>query len=193
VRDLTGTLYEREDGNKMRIGAVGVDHGYLSHRVNAYVKKHKADYVFAVKGVEGVRPVVEDVNARRRRLAKAKRSKAKPELMGVDQAKTVLYRRLKHVVVPGPGYCHFPAGREDEYFLMLTAERKVTTYNKGRAVVEWRKMRARNEALDCRNIAYAVMLLLEPDLTKPQVIRTARPKKAAAPSVDAFAPSDWLI
>ena len=61
----------------------------------------------------------------------------------------------------GPGYCHFPIGRDQEYFDQLTAERKFTRYHNGYPKQEWRKPpAARNEALDCRVYAYAALQAL---------------------------------
>ncbi|WP_274541232.1 terminase gpA endonuclease subunit [Methylosinus trichosporium] len=59
---------------------------------------------------------------------------------------------------PGPGCCHFPIGRDLDYFRQLGAERLIRTYRKGVAMLEWRKDPAlRNEALDCRVYAYAAL------------------------------------
>jgi phage terminase large subunit GpA-like protein len=78
-------------------------------------------------------------------------------MVGVDAAKTALYDRLKIREV-GPGYCHFPIGRDQEYFDQLTAEKKYTRYHHGYPRQEWRKPpAARNEALDCRVYAYAAL------------------------------------
>lgn len=54
-----------------------------------------------------------------------------------------------------PGFCHYPKYGE-EYFKQLTAERLVTVKDKrGFPHREWRKLRERNEALDCRIYARA--------------------------------------
>lgn len=79
--------------------------------------------------------------------------------IGVDSAKELLYSRLK-INEPGPGYCHFPTTRSDEYFRQLTAEKLVVRYHKGFARREWVKARPRNEALDCRVYAMAAFGIL---------------------------------
>ncbi len=83
--------------------------------------------------------------------------------VGVDEAKGILYARLKEQA-PGPGYCHFPEGEgyDEEYFKQLTAEKRVIRYQKGFPKAEWIKTRARNEALDCRVQAHAALCLLNP-------------------------------
>ena len=69
----------------------------------------------------------------------------------------LIYDRVK-VKEPGPGHCHFPLGRDLEYFEQLTAEKKYVKYHNGFPKYEWRKKDgARNEALDCRVYAYAAL------------------------------------
>ena len=81
-------------------------------------------------------------------------------MIGVDAAKTAIYDRLK-IGIPGPGYCHFPLGRDLEHFEQLIAEKKFTRYHNGFPKQEWRKpANARNEALDARNYAYAALCAL---------------------------------
>jgi phage terminase large subunit GpA-like protein len=58
------------------------------------------------------------------------------------------------------GFCHFPKYGE-EYFKQLTAERLVTVKDRrGFPHREWRKLRERNEALDCRVYARAAAAAL---------------------------------
>ena len=54
---------------------------------------------------------------------------------------------------PGAGYYHFPQGLDDEYYLQLTAEKKLTQYRNGFPVSLWTKLRDRNEVLDCELLA----------------------------------------
>jgi phage terminase large subunit GpA-like protein len=62
------------------------------------------------------------------------------------------------------GYVHIPAGVAAEPIKQMTAERLVTTKGrKGFAKLEWRQMRDRNEALDCRVYARAAAWLLGAD------------------------------
>ena len=83
--------------------------------------------------------------------------------VGVDTAKHLLFSRFK-ITEPGPGYCHFPIGRDDEYFKQLTAEKIATRYHKGFAKREFVKTRTRNEALDVRVYAMAALSLLNVNL-----------------------------
>ena len=108
--------------------------------------------VFAIKGVGG------EGRALVGRPSKNNVGKVRLFPVGVDTAKELIYARLK-IKEPGPGYCHFPAHYDDEYFRQLTAEQIVTRFSKGFRKREWKKIRARNEALDCRVYALAAYAL----------------------------------
>ena len=85
-------------------------------------------------------------------------------LVGADQAKAVVMRRLANPT-PGPGYCHFPSDYDESYFRGLTAEKLVTNYRKGQPVREWTKPdKERNEPLDCRAYALAALKIMQPNL-----------------------------
>ena len=67
-----------------------------------------------------------------------------------DRAKETLFSWLQ-VNEPGPGYIHFAATMDEEYFKQLTAEKRAIKYVRGRKSVVWVQKRDRNEALDCYN------------------------------------------
>lgn len=77
--------------------------------------------------------------------------------VGTDTAKATIYSRLG-LKEKGPGYVHFPIGIDDNFYLQLTAEKRVTRYVKGFPVAEWVKIRERNEGLDCYVYAYAAAI-----------------------------------
>ena len=79
-----------------------------------------------------------------------------PFIIGVDAAKELIVARFD--LEDGPGRCHWPIGRDLDYFQMLGAERIVRMYRRGVAMRVWKKDPAlRNEALDCRVYAYAAL------------------------------------
>ena len=83
---------------------------------------------------------------------------------------------------PGPRYMHFPdnaeRGYDETYFKGLTAEVKITTFEKGVRKTKWVVTGTkRNEPLDIRNYAYAALKIANPDLSKKYLIDvTERPK-----------------
>lgn len=127
--------------------------GHYTQQVYNYCKGRVGKRVFAIKGIGGEgKPITG-------KPTKNNIGKINLFPVGVDTAKELIYARLKMTEV-GEGYCHFPADRNEEYFRMLTAEKKVVKYYKGRPRREWIKIRPRNEALDCRVYATAAFSLL---------------------------------
>ena len=154
--------YEVTPERQLSIAFTCIDSGYLPKRVYEFCGR-TGQHVVPTKGMPGAgRPIVETGIARLKRLRKRRSIGIKPELVGVDEGKILLYRRLLQESA-GPGYCHFPMERDEEYFAQLTAEKLVTRYHKGRPILEWVAMRPRNEALDCRVLAHAALLLYGPE------------------------------
>jgi len=137
----------------------GIDAGYNTQKVNAYVEKRS--WCVALKGVEGMnRPIVEDERKRRQRLRLRRKRGVPQEPIGVDSAKVTLYARLRKEH-KGAGYIHYPdsAAFDAEFFAQLTAEKLVTKIRRKRPYQEWVKQRPRNEALDCAIYAIATYQL----------------------------------
>lgn len=165
--------WARADGSTLRLNFMCIDSGYLPRRVFAFVRKLQSMSVVPIKGRAGAYPVIEDRTHRERRRARRKKSGAAPELIGVDEGKSILMRRLRNITKPGPGYCHFPHDRSEEWFRQLTGERLVTRYPRhGHAIREWVKVYPAVEALDCRNYAYAALLLSGVDLEREAAKRS---------------------
>lgn len=144
--------------------AAAIDSGFNTSMVYAFVEKRR--FCFAVKGVPGAfKPIVEDEKAQRQRLRRQRKKGITVHMVGVDQAKSLLFARLK-ITQPGPGYIHFPntSDFDDEYFAQLTAEKLVTKMRGTRPVAEWVQSRPRNEALDCSNYSLAALRLARIDL-----------------------------
>jgi phage terminase large subunit GpA-like protein len=141
--------YLHAAGLPMRIVAACVDCGFKDATVLRFTRDRYNRRVYATKGRAGASPIWP---------RKPSRKNQTPFFMiGVDAAKTAIYDRLK-IREPGPGYCHFPMGRELEYFEQLTAEKKFTRYHNGFPKQEWRKpANARNEGLDARVLGYAAL------------------------------------
>lgn len=76
--------------------------------------------------------------------------------------KMALYRKIKKDDPAEFGFVDFPAGLDDEYFMQLTAERRVGTKRHGYTVYRWQKDAGQaNEALDTMNQAEAAALNLK--------------------------------
>ena len=162
--------------------------GHYTQQVYNYCRARAGRRVYAIKGVGGEgRPIIG-------RPSKNNIGKINLFPVGTDTAKELIYSRLK-ITEPGEGYCHFPQGRSDEYFRMLTAEKRIIKYYKGRPKREWVKIRTRNEALDCRVYATAALALLNINLETvykqaqngvSQAISASTPKRPSLPRRNSF-------
>lgn len=136
--------------------------GANTKAVYDYVKAHRGERVFAVRGVGGEgKPFVG--GAARKLSGKRGIRPVDVYNVGVDSIKSLVYGRLA-IEKAGPGFCHFPVGRHEEYFRQLLAERKKTIIDKrGRLKDVWVVLSGRrNEALDCRVYAFAALVLANP-------------------------------
>jgi len=151
--------------NSFSPDAFGVDTGYNSDQANAFCAKRK--WCFPMKGIEGKgKPLVEDAEARKRRLRHRRKKGFSPYLVGDLAAKALLAQRLA-LENPGPGYMHFPqtGAFDDEYFEQLTSNKLEPKKVRGHSVLEWKQTRVRNEAYDNWKMALAALRLSGIDLS----------------------------
>ena len=108
-------------------------------------------------------------------------------LIGTDTIKETLFARMK-LESHGAGFMHYPTpkandddrGYDDDHFEQLTAERAITVYEKGKRKRSWvlKKKGRRNEALDLRVYAIAVISVLNPRWKTLKKLREAAPVPA---------------
>jgi phage terminase large subunit GpA-like protein len=175
---LQQTFY-KQDGTGLRIAAAFMDSGgHHTNEVYTFTKQRWERRVWALKGRGG--PDVPYL----KNPTKNNREKTPLFVVGVDTGKALLYQRLR-VTTPGPNYCHFPlnegSGYDEAYFIGLTSEKMVVRFRKGRAVTSWEiidQAHKRNEALDCRNYAQAVMEVLNPPqlMSEPEQAKMQKPQ-----------------
>jgi phage terminase large subunit GpA-like protein len=92
-----------------------------------------------------------------RRPSRPKPGRPPLYVIGADSGKEIAFARLA-IAEPGPGFCHWPTGRDLDFFEMMTAERPVRRYSRGMARREWVKAsHSRNEAFDARVYALAAL------------------------------------
>lgn len=152
-------LFTRADGLLMKVERWCWDSGgHYTDEVYAESRKHGVQWVIPIKGASIYgKPIA---NFPRQRT---KGSKVYLTEVGTDNAKELIYNRLKLQPQPGlsvPGCVHLPANDEicDEAELkQLTAERKKLKIEKGQRVYRWDAGGRRNEALDCFVYALAAL------------------------------------
>ena len=198
LADLWRVPWSRVDGSTMRASAMCVDSGNWSKNVYAWCKSQRTSSVIPIKGASpfGADALAGTSRDRRRRAAKRARDGRPAEVIGVGQIKRIIMKRLA-IPAPGPGYCHFPAGRDQEYFDQLTGERLVVDTKRGkRPVMAWQKIHPQVEALDCRVYAYAALMLADIDLDRLTLQATGaapvrRRRRPAPAPADDIAPAGW--
>ncbi len=143
--------FVRKDGLIMKIAGKALDTG--GHRTKSmytYCKARTNNNMYAIKGANtNTAPITN----------KTVRNMIANELtlfsIGVSAIKDDFYANLA-ITQRGDNYCHFPAKDvyDKRYFNMLTAEKRD---DKGKYI----KVRVRNEALDVRVYALAVLAIME--------------------------------
>jgi phage terminase large subunit GpA-like protein len=175
-------VWDELDGllKDLKPDACAIDSGFNTTMVYEFVATRS--WCWAVKGMDGgSRPLVEPEEVRRRRLRQRRKKGVIVHIVGTDQAKALIYSRLK-MLDPGPGYMHFPRDPafDDEYFAQLTAEKLVQKVRGTRPFSVWVQTRPRNEALDCKVYALAALRLAGINLAERARKRAAEPKTTAA-------------
>lgn len=146
--------------------------GHYTQAVYKFCKARSRRRVYAIKGMAGAGRTIWP-----KRSSKGA-GKATVYIVGVDAAKDQVFAQLRHKDA-GPGYCHFPLGRDERYYAGLASETVVTRYSKGFPIREYKKRaNTRNEPLDCRVYAYAALCSL--NVKWPNVVRTAAARRQVA-------------
>lgn len=165
---VSGSRWEHPSGKVLKVAGGCVDSGAFTQDVYKLCATRTARKMrlVPIKGRGGEKlPII--VAQTKARLAGGVNGANVPFVwlytIGVDGIKDVLFSRLE-VKEPGPGYCHFPVGRDSEYFEQLTSEKAVTRIMNGRPVrVYVLEQGKRNEALDCRSYNIAAVEILQPN------------------------------
>jgi phage terminase large subunit GpA-like protein len=154
-------LYLREwpdaFGQRWRLDEFLVDSGYRSDVVYEWTRRHPGTK--ATKGDDGwnkypfgaAKPM--DVDYRGRRI----KNGAALRLIGTWPLKSKFYTYAAltpivqgSAIVYPPGYCHFGAFLDENYFLQVTAEFLTEAVVRGRTTKVWKERRKDNHFLDCR-------------------------------------------
>ena len=154
--------YSMPNGVNVAVACACVDSGDGTYTTNVYqyTKARERMRVFAIKGRGGIG--VPFINT----PTKSNAMKATLFTLGVDSGKSLVMNRLS-VQEPGPNFAHYASqedrGFSENFFKQLTAEVLEKHFEKGVSKMAWKKIRERNEALDCAVYATAALELLSPN------------------------------
>ena len=144
LEEVRGRIYKTPSGRQLRISAMAIDTGYLAHRVYKFVRNHRGQGYFAVKGANTPgKPLIS-------KPTKIGTPPVRLWTVGTEHAKDSIANRLELKDPKAPGFCHFGKHYPEHYFKQLRSEKPVTRHVRGQAYRCWKKIKEwyRNEALD---------------------------------------------
>lgn len=157
--DLLKNPIKTAEGVEIPISGVAVDSsdGNKTLEIYDFCRNRRARGFFPIKGSSQHTAPVISAGKKQEVDAKGRPLKGSIELfsVGTHIIKSTIYERLRNGTPGTPGYIHFYNSLDAEFYLMLTAEKLITIYDKGVATMKWEKTRKRNESLDCLVYAYA--------------------------------------
>ena len=152
----------RADGRPFSVSAACIDSGgHHTQKVYEFCRARLGRKIWAVKG-ESARGGARSPVWPTKRPSARNKAAFRPVIIGVNAAKDVIRSRL-HLPQPepgepAPGYMHFPADRDINYFAQMVAERSVRKTKGGQTYRVWEKIPGRaNEALDLAVYSYAAL------------------------------------
>jgi phage terminase large subunit GpA-like protein len=178
VSELIGRTWEHESGRRMGLQRFAIDTGAYTASVYNWARSQDRSMVLPVKGLaSNDRLVPVNGPTRVEVLPNGERLKRGLNLWTVSTAffKREFYRHLNlakptdEQIAAGlrypSGYVHLSTGTGDETIKQMVSEQQVIVRSRtGFSVkTEWRQLRARNEALDCRVYARAAVWLAGAD------------------------------
>ncbi|UCP00092.1 phage terminase large subunit family protein [Metapseudomonas lalkuanensis] len=158
VRTETHRQFTRADGLKMQVERWCWDAGgHYADEVADESRKLGVHWVIPIFGASTYgKPIAN--------FPRRKKNKVYKTEVGTDNAKELIYSRLRiPVVIPWestPGCVHFPANDEicdEDELKQITAEKKKAVMVKGKRELRWDSGGRRNEALDCFVYALAAL------------------------------------
>jgi phage terminase large subunit GpA-like protein len=154
--------FRRADGREFTIEASCIDSGgHHTQAVYDFAKARLGRRVWAIKGESARTGMRNPVWPAKRPTSRTKKA-FRPIILGVNAAKDSIRQRL-YIELPSPsaeapGYMHFPADRDINYFAQLLAERSELKITSGQKFRVWTLPAGKaNEALDCRVYAFGAL------------------------------------
>ena len=154
--ELLRQRFKTESGRLIPISCTCVDSGgHSTNAVYEFTKPRQSRRIFAIKGLSVAgKPIAN-------KPSYVGKNKAVLYGIGTDTAKELIFSRLMTDL--DKSTLHFPHNVDEDYFLQLTAEKRVTKFVRGRKSLVWKQIRPRNETLDCLVYCFAAVYILNPN------------------------------
>lgn len=182
-------VFKTPSGRQLKISAMTIDTGYLAHRVYKFLRQHRGQGYFAVKGANTPgKPLIS-------KPSEIGVPPVRVWTIGTEHAKDSIANRLELKEPDAPGFCHFGKHYPEQYFKQLRSEKRVVRYIRGRAYACWEKINEwfRNEALDLfvyneAALAIALRLLKTSFLRLHDEAELERERLKSGPAAEPTAP-----
>jgi phage terminase large subunit GpA-like protein len=178
LTELLGRTWEHATGARLALQRLAIDTGFSTQSVYLWARSQDRATVLPVRGIgtyDRLVPVSGPTKVEVLENGKRLRRGLNLWTVSVSFFKKEFY---KHLGLPKPtdeqlaggftfpaGYVHLPEVVSDEWIKQLVAEQQVIIRSRRgfNARTEWRQLRPRNEALDCRTYARAAVWLAGAD------------------------------
>ena len=159
--NLLDESFEHESGGSLQISLLAIDSGYATNDVYTFGRRWGPSRVMVIKGTASIneyvgKPSVRDFDHKGKIIKRGVRLYP----INVTKIKTQIFGYLRSEEGQA-GFMAFPAGYPEEYYKQLTAETLLKRKDKnGFYRYEYKKIRERNEVLDCNVYARAASVKL---------------------------------
>ena len=159
---LVAQSWPNSVGRKVAVELAAIDGNAYTEEVWGWARKHPPGRVIMVRGAnQEYAPQLAKVRKEHDLRGNLLKYQSRFYNFGASVLKMRLYRNLAVAEAGTRGHVTFPRGLDDEYFRMLTAEKRVGIRKFGFEVYRWVKDPGQaNEALDTMNQAEAAALKL---------------------------------
>jgi phage terminase large subunit GpA-like protein len=149
-------------GNQRAVDMLAIDGNAWTNDVFGWVKerKHPWTKVIIVRGAKSDHaPPIALTKTEKKPDGKTRRAQKRFYNVGVSGLKSSLYEHFKKVDPLARGYCAYPRGLSDDFYMQATAERREVIVDRwGFPKAVWRKDHDRNEVLDTEIYAEAAAI-----------------------------------
>ena len=199
LTEFLGRTWEHETGRQMGLQRLAIDAGAFTQRVYAWARPQTRSQVIVVRGVpkyDRLTPVTGPTWIELTQGGRKIKRGVQLWAVSVSTFKREFYKWLildrptDEQLAAGarypPGYVHLSTAVSDEWTKQAVAEQLVVVRTKTGmpARMEWRPLRTRNEALDCRNYARAAVWLAGADRWSDAAWRQLEQQLALDPPLD---------
>lgn len=158
--ELLTKTWPDDFGNLRPLDMAAIDGNAWTRDVFMWARRHTWRRVIVVRGAKSeLAPPLALTREERRPDGTVRKAQKRFYNVGVSLMKSTLYEQMKKTDPEARGYCAYPRGLSEEFFVQATAEKRVVETDRwGHPRSYWRLDHARNEVLDTEMYAEAAAI-----------------------------------